>query len=365
MFKIFLGLFLVIALSFGQWVKINPPALGTQILASYGSTIFAANISGVFVSSDHGQNWHSVNVGLPKDPVLPITVYHVGNIVVANDSAYVSIGGSNGGVFVFSPTSDSWRSIRSGRTTSVLGVFGLTVMVAVDNTVLMTTNKGQSWQDITTTDLSGEPSSLAFNGSRVFIGTSTGLFYSDTTSWCWVNSDRGLIAPDSTIEYNVSGLIFKDTKLFAISSNSEYSDIFVSSDTGKNWNLSSGNLPNTPKHKFLIKDSLLFVSTQSGIFSTINDGANWSIVGDGLGSDTNIQSMTAEGEYLFASDYSLYRIALFNPVDPKIIPTRAVTQYQKPTNVFYNALGQKIRNQKCTTHAYSKQKKILLTFFRK
>ncbi|HUL45215.1 MAG TPA: T9SS type A sorting domain-containing protein [Bacteroidota bacterium] len=55
----------------GTWVPLSPTLWGTRVVVSLGKYLFAGTWNnGVFVSSDRGSNWRSVNTGLPASSMI-------------------------------------------------------------------------------------------------------------------------------------------------------------------------------------------------------------------------------------------------------------------------------------------------------
>jgi N-acetylneuraminic acid mutarotase len=78
------------------------------------------------------------------------------------------------------------------------------------------------------------------------------------------------------------------------------SAVLVSSDQGTSW-LSAG-LTNRAVRALTTSGSDLYAGTDSGVFLSANNGANWTCVSDGL-ANHDVRSVAVIGNYLFASTY--------------------------------------------------------------
>lgn len=112
-------------------------------------------------------------------------------------------------------------------------------------------------------------------GSNIFLGTSLGIYFSNTLGESWEKLS------DSTIsDHSVSALAIKNSKIFALSPDGF---TFASFDTGKTWLEVTNQFPlksQYPKNYFVnsldVIDTNLYACTQSGCFVSSNDGLEWS-----------------------------------------------------------------------------------------
>jgi len=203
-----------------------------------------------------------------------------------------------------------------------------------DGLVWVSKNYGQDWEDI-----------------------------SDSLPFRWVT--RVVVHPDSdNIAYvTFSGLRWKDPQ----------PHVFRTTDFGNSWQDISSNLPDVPVNAFAIDPkypSVLYLGSDVGAFISMNDGEDWSVLGEGLPlvviNDMKIQDSTytlvvgTHGRSMYTLDLNqvtglkdlpskkehLAKFELqqnypnpFNPVTS--IEYQVAMQSQVELNI-YNLLGQKV-----------------------
>src|SRR5437867_4343796 len=99
----------------GQWVQTSGPGAGeVYSLAAKGRTIFAGTFrSGIFRSTNGGENWESVNSSLPSDA-------YVSSIAIADTFVFIATRGY--GAFRSSDDGATWISLRDGSPHNVLSI---------------------------------------------------------------------------------------------------------------------------------------------------------------------------------------------------------------------------------------------------
>ncbi len=172
---------LVPTLSFAQWVQTNGPSGGVvQNVCVSGTNMFAATGgAGVFLSTDAGANWKSVNTGLPS--------LYMDAIFASGSTLYVSAWPSTisaGGVFVSANNGTSWTPSGTGLLSNQVNTFasigGKIFAGTSGGGVYISANSGASWSAVNT-GLSGSAltvHSLTVDGTTLISGTSGGVFRS-------------------------------------------------------------------------------------------------------------------------------------------------------------------------------------------
>ncbi len=187
----FIPMILLVIISFGQsqaqWQITSLPgnaAVNTIVIKD--SYIFAGtNGDGIFVSTDNGENWDSINVGMQSKTVHAFLAN--GNTVFAGTEAGVSISTDNG---------KSWNSINSGL--SGLGVWSLgvnsdisgdtTIFAGTWSGVYSTTDKGKNWKATGLSNTSVPVHSIIVHKNYIFAATLTnGIFVSVDNGLTWKN----------------------------------------------------------------------------------------------------------------------------------------------------------------------------------
>lgn len=167
------------------------------------------------------------------------------------------------------------------------------------------------------------------NESIVYVGTSDGNLWRGQYpgSFDWINIQSGLpdrwvtsieTSPETANRLWVSQSGYKD--------NENTPHLHRSDDAGATWVDISGDLPQQPiNHVEVLNDSILFIATDFGVYSTINAGENWARIGNNMPSipvfdiklDTALHTLVAgtfaRGIWTFPTD------SLFTWPEPQII----------------------------------------------
>jgi hypothetical protein len=314
-----------------------------RCLAVKGTNLFACGDGGVFLSSDSGTSWSSVNARLPNTEVSSLAaagtnlyagtrhfagytlavflstdfgtdwvVYNEGltdtrvRVLVAS-GMYLLAQNDSGGVFLSRDSGKSWTTASSGLTntyvsclavsTSSDGTGGTNLFVGTGyDGVFVSTNNGTNWNAVNSGLANTRVLSLAVSGTNLIAGTEGGVFLSTNrgTSWSPVKS-----GPIGTY---VNSLVVGGAYIFAGTYNA---GVFLSTNSGVNWTAVNSGLPKDQNgilpHVmcFAVSGANLFAGTDGGVFCTTNDGVSWTAVNTGL-TNTSVEALAVSGAYLFA-----------------------------------------------------------------
>ena len=345
-------LMLIAAPGFAQWqqTSLNNIAYSVEAIAAKVDTIYVWSSSyNMYLSTDDGITWITVNNGLPTSYNIQALVYSGSNIFA----------GSYIGMFLSTNNGGNWTSVNTGLTnTNILSIAarGDTVFAGTDGGgVFITTNNGISWQPVNTGLTNTIITALAIKDSNIFAGTGGGgIFLSTNNGQAWTAVNNGL-----PINSNISSLAIKDSNIFA----GYFAGVYMSSNNGGLWTTTNNGLPNTAICAIAIRDSNIFAGSCSsdGVYISSNNGNSWAI--SGLGS-FNIWSLAASDSTLFAGTEpgELYKISLsgnlvgtqevsnngcYINLYPNPFITSATLQLSKPlqyaTLIFYDILGKEIK----------------------
>jgi ligand-binding sensor domain-containing protein len=261
--------------------------------------------TGVFVTTDGGQNWVSHSTGLP----LPDTIY-----VLSFDSVgkklYVA---SAKGLFVSTDAAQHWNVV--GAPGSGLPADDSYTALAFDATaphtiyagtahhgVLISTNDGSAWSAANNGLPTGDTiNSLAFDSDQhqLWAATASGVYRSDDRGTTWKALNNGLLANDAvntvrvaSMSGGVKGLVYAGTN----------HGFFRSEDSGLHWMPSEESLTGTSIHAILVdfrNPSTVYIATGVGAFRSDDSGQNWGAIGPGLPRGQSVYALI-----LGASDYS-------------------------------------------------------------
>ncbi len=127
------------------------------------------------------------------------------------------------------------------------------------------------------------------DNNYIYTCTSQGAFRSSDNGATWVSKSVGLT------NLLGSGILKVGTRLFYVGP----TGVFMSINQGDNW--SAAGLSSTDVRCISAINDTLFVGTNgSGIYKSIDWGANWTAINNGLGGSTNFRAIESKGNTLFA-----------------------------------------------------------------
>lgn len=276
-----------------QWQQVDSIYGGSiQCLASGGNNIFAGTNYGIYLSTDTGNSWTDVNIGLTKHFVKSITINGSDIFAVTSDT----------GIFLSTNNGRNWTLINKGITSASISsvvVCGSDIFAGTADGVFVSSNKGSTWSPVN----NGFPSKknitvMAVCGSKIFAGTfGEGIFTSDDNGLHWESVNNGI----DHISMFINSL--------AVDSNNIYTGIdclgvYKMECNGKNWTkVSEGMVYNCSANAFVFKGKDLYAGTNDGVYKTSNSGSKWKKTSEGMGGKT-ITALTFSGGTFFAGTKS-------------------------------------------------------------
>lgn len=155
------------------WTQVNNGLTDSLIydFAISGTSLFVGTDGGMFLSSNYGDSWSPINTGLTDlKAVTPV--------VMGSD---LFVGTWHGGVFASTNNGATWTPVDNGLpSTAMLGihqlaVYGTNIFAGMEGGAFLSADSGKSWTSISTGMTNFEVTSFAFLGTKVFVGTMTGL----------------------------------------------------------------------------------------------------------------------------------------------------------------------------------------------
>lgn len=269
-----------------QWQKTN----GTngyiiRSLAAKGSNIFAGAYGGiVFFSSDSGQNWEAVNTNLSCVWVNALAIK--GNYTFA---------GTDKGVYVTSNNGLFWSSLNTGMPTNdFLNIMSFAIndscLFAGTNVgVYKSTNNGQIWSY---SDLQ-DGAFLTLHGNNIFAAKICNVSFSSDNGRTWTFVNNGV--PFTTIYCMTTN----DSNVFAGSD----SGVLLTTNKGQLWTNVSNGLTDTSVFALAVSRKYIFAGTDQGVFLSLNNGNYWEDISENLLNEgpTNIEiyALTINEDYVF------------------------------------------------------------------
>lgn len=271
--------------SFSQWSRANAGVDGGIIFSVYAvpstNIIYSAsNGSGVFKSTNAGDNWFAVNTGIYDYGFYP-TTFTSTSAGVFMGASYTTVNG--GGMYRTTNAGSSWQKINTGLTGLSMSInmavsINNDIAIATDSGVFRSTNNGNSWSNISNNMGSTVlAQSLYYSNDTLIAGTTSGLYFSTGTFTNWTSISTGL--PSGAAPYSINKF---NNKLYLVYFGG---GLFVSSNNGLSWSSANYNLTGSQLNArcLYIYNNTLFLSGNGGIY-TLGDNT-WTNMNTGLPTD--------------------------------------------------------------------------------
>lgn len=243
--SLFFAFFFLTLASHSQWYPINIglDSLRTNALASDGENIYAGTKSGVYLSSDKGKNWISINNNLG--------VKHIYSLAIKENLIFA--GTFKEGLFISS-------------------------------------DKGASWKNCLKINQSTNINAILIKESNLFVGTSlNGAYISNDTGKTWKSLNLRTLPVNDVYAF----LTYKN-KIFAAP---DFNSLFFSNDDGISW---------SEVHQIGIVRSLaaneksIFAGCLDAPYHSTNDGLDWIRIGIQDIQFDRVFSLAAKKDIIFA-----------------------------------------------------------------
>ena len=319
-----------------NWTTVNSGLSGlsltVNIIYTLGSIIYAGTNEGLAVSTNNGTNWSVSTTGLP----VPSSKRIFG-ITIQNNILFV---GSANGVY---KSTDGGSTFTS--TTNDLSLTTINYMVSDASYLFVATqgggvfrssNGGANWTAFNNLLPNNIATTLRIAGNLIFCGTQgDGVFFSFMTSPGWIS---------------VSGLINTTPKCFTLKENNLFTGLFVkgvsvTSNSGGNWTYVNTGLTSLNVNSIINDGTNLYIATASGAYKSVNNGTNWTNIGNTFGQSAYLASVLKVGGDLFAGTlldgvyYSPDEGANWSALNDGIPSGSAIWSLKNNGNIIYAAAG--------------------------
>lgn len=307
-FTLSISIILSLSTISAQWEMCNGPYVSnsTNGLVSIGSDLYAGTHNGMFLSTDYGANWTTINTGLSTFFINAVGVSGT-NVFAATQSS-----GMYTGVFISTNSGASWSSTAS-LPNNYIGTIVSNASYVFAGTegsgVYRSSNNGVIWSPVNSglTDLAVK--SLSISGTNIFAGTGNGVFLSTNDGTTWTPASTGIAPGDLGIT-----CVKADGSNVYSGRNNSLGGVYVSTNNGTNWAQSNNGISYFDIACFEVSNGNAFVGTRGGgVFITSDNGNTWNPFSTGLTNGT-INCLNVCGPYLFAGtgDGKVFRRAIQN-----------------------------------------------------
>jgi photosystem II stability/assembly factor-like uncharacterized protein len=358
-----------------SWTPENNGTVGTDVysITGSGSKIFAAfglNNTSIFFSTDYGLTWNtSANSGLGAKLIY--------NLTIIDSGLYAT---SDYGLFLSSNDGENWSSIDGAFMDTVVPYdivqSGSNLVVSTQNYgIYYSSNNGASWNKAGGFNTQIVPV-LSVIGSKVFSESANGMYLSTDNGENWVELNDTL-----TNEGLFVGILSIGSTLFAVNEGEAhtvngdeptYTSLNKSTDNGITWNPVS--ITGMPPYflgyiySLIVNGSDIFVAINDRVYGSIDSGNNWNNISHGLPGG-EILTLFANDSSVFAGDpgSGIWRLPLSdivtvvkqpvlssspkssmlwqnypNPFNPSTIISYDISKLSHVTINIYDILGRKV-----------------------
>jgi hypothetical protein len=333
---------------YAQWTQVNTGLSNHYVntfaisLTDAGGTNLCAGTSGggVFLSTNNGTTWAAV--GYAGLDVVALGVSGPNVFAGLNGNETIRRSTNNGiswgptdyfqmlvYVFAFAVSSNT-----TGSTSIYAGTYAGDRAADGSGGMYLSTDTGASWKPVSLDHISLKYFSLAVSGPNLVGGTTSGVFVSTNNGANWTGTNLASSTHALALSPNGSG----GTTLFA---GTLGNGMWLSSDNGKSWSptagigLTSRTIWSIAIAPFAgeISGTSCFAGTDSGVFLSTNNGANWTRVNYGL-TNVSIRALAVLGTNLFVGTWGggVWKRALSDVTDVRWQSTSAPTHFSLEQN---------------------------------
>jgi len=166
---------------------------------------------------------------------------------------------------------------------SAMSSEGQTVVAAKTGSVYLSNDNGATFTSISTgIPASAQISDIIITGSKIYLATSVGLYYSSNSGSSWITINGNL--PNS----NITTITKKGFDIYAGINLSDSTGIYKSSDNGTTWTLKNAGIPccaSPPHNIYNLRtiDNIIYANIYaSTTYLSNDDGDSWSYAGNGI-----------------------------------------------------------------------------------
>lgn len=282
-----------------NWFAVNNglPANAYNLFAS-GNNLFC-NLSypgGVYLSTNQGNNWQNAGNGLPYFTSVEKFLQIGGTIYLLNSGPLQDTGG------VFSSTNNGTNWIRTNHNglpiISNAGIGGITnkssiLYATYYHNVYKSSNGGNDWQNISNNLPDTTNREITNDGANIYVSTGLGLFKTTNDGSSWFSINSGLE------NRSIFEILSFNTDLFVAT---RWNGVYKSTNGGGNWfQFHNGILNSYARQLVSLNNSLITGSNNdNGIFISSNNGNNWSAANNGFPQLPYVKCLYVNGQDVYA-----------------------------------------------------------------
>lgn len=280
------------------WTAANTGLTNRYVLdfITIGNNLIAATSGGPYISSDHEASWKRIRSGLTDTITTSLAV--IGSTLIT---------GTTSGTYISSDTGANWTAAKSGLKNPYvykLVQSGNRILAGTQGGVFATSD-GISWSEENKGFLNTTVTSLVSKGDSIFAGASGGVFLSTDKGDSWTNVSSELFSGSITcLAPGVGDDIWAGT---------DGGKVFVSSDYGKSWKEFKPGLPSGYSISCIsVKNDYVFAGTSGrGVYLANTNQISWGDVNVNIADNAYVSCLlaTPSWEYCF-TDGGFFRLMI-------------------------------------------------------
>jgi len=299
-------------------------------LAVQGTNVYAVTPGGVYLSTNKGSSWATINKGFYSDQYGSDST-NISTIAVNGNRVYAGTNNGTNVIYLLSNNGTSWTAIDNGflpfydNVSSIVFVGSNVYAVVFEGGVFETSNNGTSWAGVNNGlgDDSLSVFKLAVLGNNMFAGIYGGasVYLSTNNGANWTaTANSGLPAKGYVNTMAVQG---NNNIYVSICGTNTFGKgtigLYLSNNNGSSWTAVNNGFLNSYTNAIpvittlLVNGNNIYAGTHyAGVFLSTNNGNSWSPMNNGFVNNNAVFSLVLQGNNIFASTeegVSIYPLA--------------------------------------------------------
>lgn len=253
----------------GFWWSYGP----TSVCAS-GPNFVIGGQYGVWLSSDSGNSWRSVNVGVGGNPFLSTDIgAGVSGLLASNDSEIFA-----GNLFASSDLGATWHFAGIGgygnAYTFCLKASGDSLFIGSEDSILFSPDGGVSWSGRHLPDVWIQ--TMDIRGRTLLAGTlARGIYRSNDAGLSWQKSDAGLLDTFVNVLGHIGDTWFAGATNLSALTGTTGPEVYRSTDDGFDWSRISIGPRGFSVRCFAVMGTKIFAAMDTAVWVSSDSGQTW------------------------------------------------------------------------------------------